>query len=165
MELECASLQFPPVWLKLQRAVWGNEKARSRQNGASSICRLLAFSDCCAICGPQSGPAQTWTGCLPNLVAVVASNTTAPPTVARQQQTSMRNRPNLDATPASERTASAVQMVRQHHSLKTETARIELAQIRADFVFGRISEALFASRPFHQQAETTKIDISTNIAD
>ena len=56
------------------------------------------------------------------------------------------------------------QMVRQHHSLKTETARMELAPIRAVFVFRRIFEALFASRPFHQQAETTKIDTSTNIA-
>ena len=27
---------FPPVWLKLQRAVWGNEKAGSRQMEASS---------------------------------------------------------------------------------------------------------------------------------
>ena len=34
----------------------------------------------------------------------------------------------------------------QHHSLKTGAARIELAQIRADFVFWRISEALFAAR-------------------
>ena len=55
--------------LMLQRAVWGNEKARSRQNGASSICRLPAFSDCCAICDPLRGPAQTWVGCLPNLFA------------------------------------------------------------------------------------------------
>ena len=55
-------------------------------------------------------------------------------------------------------------MVRQHHSLKMGAVRIELAQIRADFVFGRISEALFASRLFHQQAETRSIDKSTSIA-
>jgi hypothetical protein len=55
-------------------------------------------------------------------------------------------------------------MVRQHHSLKTETAWMELAPIQAVSVFGRISEALFSARPFHQQAETTKIDNPTNIA-
>ena len=34
---------FPPVWLKLQRAVWGNEKARSHQIGASSALMSPGF--------------------------------------------------------------------------------------------------------------------------
>ena len=107
---------------------------------------------------------QTSADCLSNLVAIVAIGRHYPPLVW-QRQTSVQRFQNLDATPASEITASAVKMALQRHSLKTGAARIELAQIRADFVFGRISEALFASRPFHLQAETTKIDISTNIAD
>ena len=41
---------------------------------------------------------------------------------------------------------------------------MELAPIRADFVFGSISEALFAARSFHQLAEASSIDSSTNIA-
>jgi hypothetical protein len=52
----------------------------------------------------------------------------------------------------------------KRHSLKTGTARIELAQIRAAFRFRRISEALFAARPFNQQAEIRKINISSDIA-
>ena len=56
-------------------------------------------------------------------------------------------------------------MVRQHHSLKTGAARIELAQIRADIVSRRISEALFATRPHTQQAEVKSIDRSTSFAD
>ena len=61
-------------------------------------------------------------------------------------------------------TASAVKMALQRHSLKTETARMELAQIRAVFVFRRISEALFAARPYPQQAEATSIDNPSSIA-
>ena len=35
---------FPPVWvIKLQRAVWANEKAGSRQIGASSDLMSLGF--------------------------------------------------------------------------------------------------------------------------
>ena len=41
---------------------------------------------------------------------------------------------------------------------------MELAQIRADFVFRRISEALFAARLPNQLAEARIIDKSTNIA-
>ena len=42
---------------------------------------------------------------------------------------------------------------------------MELAPIQADFVFRRISEALFAARPFHQQAETRKTGNPSSIAD
>ena len=56
-------------------------------------------------------------------------------------------------------------MVLQHHSLKMGAARIELAQIRAAFLFRRISEALFAARLFHQQAEANSIDLPISIAD
>ena len=56
-------------------------------------------------------------------------------------------------------------MVLQHPSVKMEAARIELAQIQADFLFRRISEALFAARSFHQQAEAARIVHSINIAD
>ena len=55
-------------------------------------------------------------------------------------------------------------MALQRHSLKTGAAWIELAQIRADFVFRRISEALFATRLYTQLAETKSIDKSSNIA-
>ena len=41
---------------------------------------------------------------------------------------------------------------------------MELAQTRADIAFRRISEALFAARPFNEQAETRSIDNSTSIA-
>ena len=70
----------------------------------------------------------------------------------------------MDAVPASEMTAQPSNGAKRH-SLKTETARIELAQIRVDSVFRRISEALFATRPYNQLAETRNIDISRNIAD
>ena len=56
-------------------------------------------------------------------------------------------------------------MVLQHHSLKTGAARIELAQIRADFIFRRISEALFAARPFNELAEARIIDNLCRFAD
>jgi hypothetical protein len=81
-----------------------------------------------------------------------------------QRQTSARNRPNLDATPRFGNDGVSRQMVRQHHSLKTGAARIELAPIRANFVFRRIPDALFAARSFHQLAEARKIDRSNNIA-
>ena len=55
-------------------------------------------------------------------------------------------------------------MVRQHHSLKTENAWMELAPIQADFVFRRISEALFAARLFHQLAETSFVSSACLIA-
>ena len=41
---------------------------------------------------------------------------------------------------------------------------MELAPIRAVFVFRRISETLFAARPFNHLAEATKIDNSISIA-
>ena len=42
---------------------------------------------------------------------------------------------------------------------------MELAPIRADIAFRRISEALFAARSFHQQAETRSIGNPSPIAD
>ena len=151
------------VALSLQRAVWAAKKPGAGRWKRAPICRLLAFSDCCAICGPLRGPAQTWMGCLPNEVATVALKRSR----LRPWHASTKLRRGIIILRCNLRFGNdgvSLQMALQRHSLKTETARIELAQIRAAFRFRRISEALFAARLFHHLAETQRIAKSSNIA-
>ena len=61
------------------------------------ICCLLAFSDCCAICGPRSGPAQTLVGCLPNLCATATEPTPHPTSLRSATAPGLPVRPSLKA--------------------------------------------------------------------